>query len=532
MKEKSSTFVPQPTSVDMTSPVCNSMRSHAKKSAIAVCPVQNRKMTLSDKSATCVPATQIIELLKILAVDSTSNEKDLRPYWNKSCLGLSQKLLLLTKIDSADLVLKSSKRSPPKTLASSWFSTQLNSHPRKNSYRILSPSSMFSPVGSTDSVATVVRSRKIRLFPEKTERERLRRWFGAARWFFNETVALLRETHQAASRFKLQQALLHNCPEWAANVPYKIKQMAIEDACSAVRAARKKNRSERAKPISSRRYHRVHFRKRKERHDSCYIPVSAVYEHGVYPRLLGSLNPAELIGEAQFDCRLSYQHGRYYLTKPEARATRLPENQRQLMVALDPGVRTFISFWSPEFQGKVGAGDFGRIYRLCHHLDNLIARMSKASSKQWRAMRKAADRLRWKIKDLVNELHHKTAHWLCKTFDTICIPPFEVQQMVSKLRSETARAMLTWAHYRFRSFLQNKAQEYGCTVVLQNEAYTSKTCSFCGNITEIGSAHRWTCPKCKRILDRDLNGARGIFLRALVDHPTHRIAVCANATDS
>ncbi|PKY54705.1 hypothetical protein RhiirA4_548356 [Rhizophagus irregularis] len=53
-------------------------------------------------------------------------------------------------------------------------------------------------------------------------------------------------------------------------------------------------------------------------------------------------------------------------------------------------------------------------------------------------------------------------------------------------------------------------------MIIQNEAYTSKTCSWCGNIQKIGGLKMYKCKNCDIEID-DINGARGIFLRALLD---------------
>ena len=46
-----------------------------------------------------------------------------------------------------------------------------------------------------------------------------------------------------------------------------------------------------------------------------------------------------------------------------------------------------------------------------------------------------------------------------------------------RIRSKTVRNLLNYAHHRFRQFLQHKAAETGRTVLIVNEAYTSKTVS-------------------------------------------------------
>ena len=51
------------------------------------------------------------------------------------------------------------------------------------------------------------------------------------------------------------------------------------------------------------------------------------------------------------------------------------------------------------------------------------------------------------------------------------------------------------------------------------EAYTSKTVSWTGEVKKIGGAKRIKSNLDGQVMDRDWNGARGIFLRALGDIP-------------
>ncbi len=159
---------------------------------------------------------------------------------------------------------------------------------------------------------------------------------------------------------------------------------------------------------------------------------------------------------------------------------------------------------------------------MCERLDDLISRTSKATGKAKREMKKAQARLRKKIKNLIKEIHFKTARFLVDSFDVILLPTFETSQMTGKssrkLRSKTVRAMLTWAHYQFKVRLKNKALEFGSIVIDVCEAYTSKTVSWTGEIKNVGGSRE--IREESITLDRDLNGARGIFIRSLVDSPS------------
>ena len=114
------------------------------------------------------------------------------------------------------------------------------------------------------------------------------------------------------------------------------------------------------------------------------------------------------------DTRIVREDRRYFLIIPQRRPVYVPENQRINAVALDPGVRTFVSFYSDGLHGKVGEGDFKRIYRLCLNLDKLYSKISKAKCEQKRNLRKAAERIRWKIYDLIDDLHKKLQTFCAK----------------------------------------------------------------------------------------------------------------------
>lgn len=191
--------------------------------------------------------------------------------------------------------------------------------------------------------------------------------------------------------------------------------------------------------------------------------------------------------------------------------------------ALDPGVRTFMTFISEASYGYLGNDSNLQIQKLCFKLDKLISKMSSSSSAQKKRFKKATDRLKSRIQHMVKELHHKTAKFLVDHFDVILLPSFESSKMVSKsrhkIRSKTVRQMLTLSHYQFKKHLEWKAWECSKVALTNiNEAYTSKTVSWTGEIKKIGGS-RVIKDKDGRYMNRDLNGARGIFLRALVDTP-------------
>ena len=193
-------------------------------------------------------------------------------------------------------------------------------------------------------------------------------------------------------------------------------------------------------------------------------------------------------------------------------------------MALDPGIRTFLTFFSETSFGWLGDAANIRIQKLCFKLDAVISKLSSSKSRQKKRLKVAANRLRGKIKNLVDELHKKTAKFLIDNFDVILLPTFETSQMARKakrrIKSKSVRQMLTLSHYKFKQFIKHKAFEHGKIVLDVNEAYTSKTVSWTGEIVKnLGGSKTIKSPSTGQKMERDLNGARGVFLRALVDAP-------------
>jgi IS605 OrfB family transposase len=159
-------------------------------------------------------------------------------------------------------------------------------------------------------------------------------------------------------------------------------------------------------------------------------------------------------------------------------------------------------------------------------LDKLQSEVSKPELRHRRRhrLKKAMQRARVRIRNLVDDCHHKVVKELCLNYTTILLPLFETSQMVlrisRRIRKKTVRMMLTWSHYRFRQTLLNKSREYPWVeVIVVGEAYTSKTCGKCGQLhNKLGGNKVFTCPFCKFTVDRDVNGARNILLKFLTEH--------------
>ena len=353
----------------------------------------------------------------------------------------------------------------------------------------------------------------------------LHRWFGTSRYVYNTAVSLL-DRQEIPKNFKeLVPVVFDELPEWHTETPRQIKVGAVMDACQAVKTAKIKCKETGA-------FQKVKFRSRK-RKQTLYLRADSLKKNGYYVRLLGKMKMAEplpakpqgtgKVSERDTDAevkdsQLVMENGRYFLcvSYVEKKKTREPSGR---IVALDPGVRDFMTFFAEDCFGWLGQQCINRIQRLCQHCDTLYARATREKRPLRRALRKAANRIKVKIHNLIDELHKKIAHFLVTNFDIILLPTFETKQMTKrgarKLRKKSVRQMLTLSHYRFKVFLKQKALEYGVQVIDVCEAYTSKTVSWTGEVVaNLGGSKVINSSEGHR-MDRDLNGARGIFIKTV-----------------
>lgn len=206
-------------------------------------------------------------------------------------------------------------------------------------------------------------------------------------------------------------------PSWVKETPCHIRQNAIFDAHRAFKASKD------AKFRSVRSYSQVikfndgNFRKGTW-----------------YPSLTKGLTfkVSEVIPDCEYGTQLVYCKGRWFAVLSVSAI--LEPTDSTGLIALNPGVRTFMTGFDGNKFVEFGSGDMGRITRMSHHLDDLMSRLSKAAKQQRKRMRQAAHRIRIRIRNLIDECQKQTACYLTSNYRIVYLPTFESSQMVAKAR--------------------------------------------------------------------------------------------------
>lgn len=438
-------------------------------------------------------------------------EKDYIPFWDSHCEVISSHLLSYTQIDSASLEPTSSSE----MVDNSWFLTERRFHQNNNPNLRSYTSSL---VECEDLEDTQIKSRKIRIYPTQQQKILFKQWFGVARKFYNETLTIYKNgSEKSWDKVYKDIAEQNKEHDYIKSVPYQIKKVSVKDYREAL-SINKKIAKRSGKPFD------MKFKSKKNTKQSCFIPKTAISSSGIYHTIAGKLKMKERVwfeNENVGDCRLVLEFGKWFIVIPREIKTTPIENQEGV-VAIDPGVRTFATYFSTEgYFGKLGQGAFDRILKLNLKIDKLISKLSKEIDKHKKSnLKRSIFNIRFKIRNLIDELHWKTIKFFTSRFKVIIFPPFNVSEMVKKsnrrLSKKVVRSMYCFRFCEFKERLKLKCKENGITFVESSEAFTSKTNSFTGELMEnLGSKDKFMFNNVS--VDRDINGARNILIRAMRD---------------
>lgn len=310
--------------------------------------------------------------------------------------------------------------------------------------------------------------------------------------------------------------------EWETQTPKDVRAGSTKDLVTACKTAFK-NLSQ--GNISK---FKMKYRSKKQGYQSIVIPKTAITLKNKYVEIYKSygLDKIKICKELtkrkkkgkqnlniEYDCRLQVNnYNQWFLLVPvSAQKTINPNNEK---CALDPGSRKFQTIYSPFEARKLVKNN---IYLA--KLRNKIAHYQQLRSKKYirRSQMMKKIRKQWKIyKNMLDDLHFQTCNYLTQIYKEIFLPRFESQKMVKKLNPTTSFDILNLQHYKFKERLKNKCLERNCNLNICTEEFTSKTCTNCGVLTNVGSNETFNCKSCKLTIDRDINGARNIYIKCNV----------------
>lgn len=493
---------------------------------------ESKQRICSVRSSVSPPTDQTILSFMMSAAASTTTAPASCGYSSCATRELSTKWWLPTATDCAESEWNSYSSSSSATKSNSWSRIQCHRRKKKSLPKTFLPSSLCSWPESTEPAGTTTSVLRIKLRLTRRQRKNLDLAFRANRFTYNKIVEQWRAKNIQFNKTDFREvctrkdAIDANLDEygWLKDVPYDIRDSAVIDVYNAIKSSRALHKNTgKAFELSFRSY-------KRDKSESFSVLHRCWRDGVVYPHAWGRepLRGFEKLPEVlNHDCRLQRTWlNEFYLCIPIDRQPSEEPRSVAKVIALDPGVRTFMTGYDPD--GVVlewGVGDMTRIGRLQHAYSKLQSRVADKSATKRRKrgrIRKAMRRIDRKVQNLTDDTHKKLSSALCAEYETILIPKFQSQRMSRradrKLGKRTVRDMQNWRHCAFRQRLITKAKTIpGCRVIECDEAYTTKTCGRCGELNHVGRSKTFRCSSCNLVSDRDWNAARNICIRTVCE---------------
>jgi putative transposase len=142
---------------------------------------------------------------------------------------------------------------------------------------------------------------------------------------------------------------------------------------------------------------------------------------------------------------------------------------------------------------------------------------AKSNTPEKRKRHKVVARIHERISNRRKNFIGQQVALLVKRFGLIAVEALEVRNLVKNPKLAKSIADVAWS--AFFTQLVLKAGEAARQVVKVSPAYTSQTCSACGNIQDMPLSVRvYECSQCSLMLDRDHNASRNILQQAVGRH--------------
>jgi len=375
-----------------------------------------------------------------------------------------------------------------------------------------------------------LRCLKVDLHPTADQKATLKRWCNAYLLMYNATIHHIKRTYAANQRLVLNfhrlrtdhlkeirdEIIQNSKTRPGTQVKAHMLDGAIQLACANYKTAVTNLRNGNIK------HFRIRYWRRNRPFYRLDIENQYVKGTGICPVVLGPLNATYDGTEYDWSsiahtCQIQYDRAndRFQLFVPTTVERNVPQN-RQPWVSLDPGSRRFMTGISEQESLFIGEGIGSRIYDRLRRKDYIKRHPTLSAKKKERVMK----RHQRKIGNIVEDLHWQVANQLTARYETILIGDLSAKRVSSRKRSCLAPisklVLLSLSFYQFRQRLEYKASTRGSVVKVIPEQYTSKACSCCGHLhANLGSASVYMCAHCGSVMDRDINGARGICLKAI-----------------
>jgi len=195
-------------------------------------------------------------------------------------------------------------------------------------------------------------------------------------------------------------------------------------------------------------------------------------------------------------------------------------------VGLDLGLKYFVA---DSNGNKINAPKFFRKseYKLVK-VQRVLSKRKKGSKRRNKA-RQIVAKNHLKIQRQRKDWLHKLSYKYANENDVVVVENLNVSGMIKNKHLALSISDASWQ--TFVSMLEYKLQTLSKILIKVNPAYTSQICSECGAIVKKSLSQRThCCPECLYVEDRDVNAAKNILKKGLVQSLGENTAIAGSVT--
>ena len=364
------------------------------------------------------------------------------------------------------------------------------------------------------------KSKKVTLILKKRQKDIINNWLNSYALMFNSSIKFIKNNISTDNKVlnfinlrkslkKEKQKILQN-----SNIYVHSLDGAIKLACTMYKSALTNKKKGNIKTF------RIRYWKKNKENKILDLEKINFTKKGIRPNILGKMKGFYNGSKFDFslidcDCKLQKTNGNYYLFVPEKIETKISKKKKNKQITLDPGIRTFLTGITENKVIKVKDSD--------NKIKNYLKRKDKIMKNKLisdNIKKKNEKMINRKITNLIEDVHWKTIKYLTDNNSTILMGNMSTKEISRKdgnLDKMSKRIGLLFKLYKFKERLKFKCSLNNVSYGEIDEWMTSKMCSNCGNVDkDLGSNKIYDCKKCKTIMDRDVNGARNIYIKAIV----------------
>jgi IS605 OrfB family transposase len=209
---------------------------------------------------------------------------------------------------------------------------------------------------------------------------------------------------------------------------------------------------------------------------------------------------------------IQYKNDKFYMLAKKKIVIEKHPIKKQKVISLDPGQKTFLTGLSNDHLIEIGNKIDKKIKEKLNKMDKIKER--KAKNKRKHLLKHEKD-----LSNYINNLHWQTANYLTTNYNHILLGNYSTKEMVENDKSNKMNKRIgsSFKFYQFRIKLKYKCLLRGCKFGLIDEYNTTKACSNCSNLNNIGASREYNCKYCLNVYSRDMNSCKNILLRGIID---------------